>query len=79
MTTLEKIKSAGGFLDCGAVGSMPLGYFLDGTAAQTHEYHEAMKLKEQKKVIDTGKKGHTIGYKPYLTTNNMEGSILKAK
>lgn len=78
MKTLEKIKATGGFLDCGAVGSMPLGYFLDGTPARTEQYYEVMELKQQKKVINTGKKGYTIGYKPYLTHQNMEGNILKA-
>lgn len=78
MTTLEKIKATGGFLDCGAIGSMPLGYFLDGKPAKTEEYNEVMKLKQQKKVVDTGKKGYTVGYKAYLTHQNMEGNILKA-
>lgn len=78
MTTLEKIKATGGFLDCGAIGSMPLGYFLDGTPARTHEYHEVMELKKQKKVVVTGEKGNTKGYKAYLTNYISEGSLLKA-
>lgn len=78
MTVIEKIKATGGFLDCGAIGSMPLGYFLDGTPARTHEYHEVMELKKQKKVIDTGNKGTTAGYKAYLTNYIKQGSLLKA-
>ena len=76
MTILEKIKATGGFLDCGMIVSMPLGYFLDGTPAETEEYYEVMKLKKQNKVVDSGKKGTTAGYRAYLTNHIKEGSLL---
>jgi hypothetical protein len=79
MTVLDKIKKTGGFLDCGAVGSMPLGYFLDGQAARTHEYYEVMKLKEKGSIIDTGNKMNNKVFPIYLTNNTIEGSVLKAK
>lgn len=79
MTTLEKIKATGGFLDCGAIGSMPLGYFLDGQTARTQEYNEVMDLKSKGKVVDTGKKGTNAGYPAYLINYIKEGVILKAK
>lgn len=79
MTTLEKIKTTGGFLDCGAVGSMPLGYFLNGDIADTDEYYEVMRLKGKGIVKDTGGKRTNKGFRAYLTLSEMEGNVLKAK
>ena len=42
MTTLEKIKVTGGFVDFGAVGSMPWGLFMNGELVTSLEYSSLM-------------------------------------
>jgi hypothetical protein len=42
MTTLDKIKATGGFVDFGAVGSMPWGVFMNGELVTSLEYSELM-------------------------------------
>lgn len=78
MTLLERIKKAGGFLDCGAVGSMPLGYFMDGTVANRNEYWEIQKLIAAKKIIVRGKATNEDFIK-YLSPLTKEGDLYQVK
>jgi hypothetical protein len=78
MTTLEKIKATGGFLDCGAVGSMPLGYYMNGEPARSRrEYDEVMELISSGKLRRTKEKMTTKGFPAYLTNYVMKGDIIK--
>lgn len=78
MTVLEKIKESGGFLDCGAVGSMPLGYFIDGTIMSTDNYNEARRLVSDRKLKKTGS-GTNENFSAFLSQAVMKGEIYKAK
>ena len=78
MTVLEKIKKTGGFADFGFIVSMPLGYFMDGTPAQTHEYNEVQKLIAAKELVKSGEIGNAA-FNPYLTNRVITGNLLKCK
>jgi hypothetical protein len=74
--TLAKINKAGGFIDFGAVGSMPLGYYMDGAIMSTRAYHSARKLIAAKKVKPSGSMSNAI-FPVYLTTKQLTGELYK--
>lgn len=77
---LEKIKQTGGFVDFGAVGSMPLGHYMDGQPAISRgEYNEVMQLLSAGKLVRTKEKMSNKGFPCYLTNKLMEGDIIKVK
>lgn len=73
---LNKINAAGGFADFGAVGSMPLGYYMDGNIASTKAYHSARKLIAAKK-IKLVEKITNGPFKVYLTNQSLTGELYK--
>lgn len=78
MTLLERIRKAGGFLDCGMILSMPLGYFMDGSIATTDEYWDVRKLAAAKKIHIVGKATNKE-FKRYLTLHLKEGDLYQVK
>lgn len=73
---LSIINKAGGFADFGAVGSMPLGYLMDGSILSTKAYYSAKKLIAAKKIKQTGKIS-SKKFPDYLTTIERAGEIYK--
>jgi hypothetical protein len=73
---LEKIKKAGGFVDFGKIGSMPLGYLADGTALTTTGYHKCQKLIASEKIKKAGKMTNQ-NFRSYLTRTLIEGDLYK--
>jgi hypothetical protein len=76
MTLLEKIKAKGGFVDFGAIASMPLGYYYDGEIVTTDDYNEARKLVAGNKLKSVGKVTNE-NYKAYLTNAIISGEHYK--
>lgn len=76
MTLLERIKEKGGFVDFGAIASMPLGYYYDGEIVSTSDYYEARKLVAGKKLKSVGQVTNE-SYKAYLTNAIISGEHYK--
>lgn len=76
MTLLEKIKAKGGFVDFGAIASMPLGYYYDGEIVTTDDYYEARKLVAGKKLKSVGQISNER-FKAYLTNGVYFGEHYK--
>lgn len=78
MTVFEAIKGRGGFLDCGMIGSMPLGYFMNGEIMSTGQYYEARRLISEKKLKKVGETTNQ-DFPTYLTMNLRKGDLYKVK
>lgn len=74
--TLEKIKQVGGFVDFGAVGSMPYGCYADKTLMPTRAYYSAKKLIAAKKLKLFGTVTNKE-YPVYLTHQIVTGELYK--
>jgi ABC-type molybdate transport system substrate-binding protein len=73
---LEEIKKKGGFVDFGAVGSMPYGCYADKTLMSTRAYYSARKLIAAKK-LKKSEKVTNEQYPFYLTNRIVTGELYK--
>lgn len=73
---LAKINAAGGFVDFGAVGSMPYGCYCDKALMSTRAYYSAKKLIAAKKLKLSGKVTNEQ-YPFYLTNRIVTGELYK--
>jgi hypothetical protein len=73
---LEKITKAGGFVDFGAVGSMPYGCYCDRNLMSTRAYYSAKKLIAAKK-LKLSEKVTNEQYPFYLTNRTVTGELYK--